>query len=143
MKRYLYILLIAALASACAREELAPETAGPGKTIPEGATVPVVMHFDQPVTLYLPVGANVQITEVPLDYTLLSVVGATNGALSGHTYTLTVAEEDSGKTITFTNQKTQIIDTGVRTSDAPCGAVLALGLRYGIWILRRRRRGAR
>ena len=52
MKRYLYILLIAALASACAREEVAPESAGPGKTISEGLTVPVVMHFDQPITLY-------------------------------------------------------------------------------------------
>ena len=103
----------------------------------------ITLTHDLPVTLYLPVGANVQITEDPLDYTLLSAEGATNGALSGYMYTLTVAEEDSGKTITFTNQKTQIIDTGVRTSAAPCGAVLALGLLYGIWILRRRRRGAR
>lgn len=52
MKRYLYILLIAALASACAREEVAPETIGPEENIPEGLTVPVIMHFDQPVTLY-------------------------------------------------------------------------------------------
>ena len=52
MRRYLYILLFAALASACAREELASETTGPGKNLPEGLTVPVIMHFDQPVTLY-------------------------------------------------------------------------------------------
>ena len=52
MKRYLYILLIAALASACAREEVAPETIGPEESIPEGLTVPVIMHFDQPLTLY-------------------------------------------------------------------------------------------
>lgn len=52
MKHYLYILLIAALASACAREVLVPETAGPGESIPEGLTVPVIMHFDEPITLY-------------------------------------------------------------------------------------------
>lgn len=52
MKRYLYLLLCTALATACAREVWSPETEGLGENLPEGLTVPVIMHFDEPITLH-------------------------------------------------------------------------------------------
>ena len=52
MKRFLYILLFAALATACVREAGIQETGNPGENPTEGLTMPVIMHFDEPITLY-------------------------------------------------------------------------------------------
>jgi hypothetical protein len=51
MKRIIYIFLFAALASACIQEPMTPEADGPEENLTEGLTVPVIMHFNQPITL--------------------------------------------------------------------------------------------
>ena len=104
-------------------------------------TASIPLKHGDTVNLSVPVGANITITEVPDGYTLTSAAGATGGTLSGTAYSLTVTEANEDETITFTNDLSQTVDTGVRMSAAPWGMLLLGLLGLALMLYGRRRRG--
>ena len=108
-----------------------------------GSTTLTLAHGENAKLNFL-IGTVVTITENPDGYTLTGACGAANGSLNAETktYTFTMTAADEKQTITFTNDLSQTVDTGVRMSAAPYGMILALALLGGALVLRgRRRRG--
>ena len=99
----------------------------------------ILLKHGDTVALSFPIGARVTITEVDNAYD--TTVKGTDGTEKPKTkvYTFTVTADEDGKTITFTNELSQSVDTGIRLENAAyisllmiagaCIAALLLGWR--------------
>ncbi len=116
--------------------------AGDGYTLSnENKTATFSLSHNGTVTLQdVPIGATVTITETPDGYTPTVTSDRTGTATTNANgvYAFTVASDDAGKTITFTNELSQTPDTGIRMDTIPYLLILAV-CALGLAALRRRR----
>ncbi|MBQ8137386.1 MAG: Cna B-type domain-containing protein [Clostridia bacterium] len=107
-----------------------------------GGTATLTLAHEETAKLNFLIGTTVTITEDPDGYDLTSASGATNGSLDGdtHTYTFTMAASEANQTITFTNDLSQTVDTGVELHSAPYWMILGLCMIELMMLCRRRRR---
>jgi hypothetical protein len=117
-------------------------SAGDGYTLSnENKTATFSLSHNGTVTLQdVPIGATVTITETPDGYTPTVTSDRTGTATTNANgvYAFTVASDDAGKTITFTNELSQTPDTGIRMDTIPYLLILAV-CALGLAALRRRR----
>ena len=96
-----------------------------------------LMHGESVTIAGVPSMAAMKITESNADGYVTTAEGISGGSLSGRTYSFTVPEEDGA--VTFTNNKTVEVDTGIRLDFLPYVLLLGMTAAGAIWILRRRR----
>ena len=94
-------------------------------------------HGESVTIAGVPSMAAMTITESNADGYVTTAEGISGGSLSGRTYSFTVPEEDGA--VTFTNNKTVEVDTGIRLDFLPYVLLLGMTAVGAIWILRRRR----
>ena len=94
-------------------------------------------HGESVTIAGVPSQAAMTITESNADGYTTTAEGITGGTLSGRAYSFTVPNEDGS--VTFTNNKTVTVDTGIRLDFLPYALLLGTVAAGAVWILRRRK----